>query len=409
MMTKKNLTDKLARFSNQLITHQTETSKPTVKIPTRYTTLAECLNADLISRDEGSYCLIQSSLQENETYGRKSVLLNLDTVMMDAFSKEKDEMHCDPKQLLFFDIETTGVSGSGAVPFLIGCGSIIEKEFVVRQYLLADYNDETAMLEDLLDELTSDKILVTYNGASFDLPFVKDRMIINRVARDLPLAGHIDLLHSTRRIFKKRLKDCSLTNIEREIFDFHRQDDIPGYLVPSVFFEWLNSDSLELMPLVVEHNKYDIFSLYLLLYELLELFKTEGETLSEIDDLHALSKLFYHKQEKEKSKKIFKVIHQTDKISPEILLYQSLIFKKEKDFKKAISLWEQITELDTKESVTANIELSKYYEHHQKQYPLSLKYAQKAEISRSDSGRQKSALQHRISRLFSKIEKISDK
>ncbi|KAA3633746.1 MAG: hypothetical protein DWP97_08445 [Calditrichaeota bacterium] len=408
-MTKKNLTDKLARFSNQIISQQTETPKVTPKIPKRYQTLAESLDADLISRDEGSYCLIQSSLQDNETYGTKPVLLNLDTVLMDVFSKEKDEMHFDPNQLLFFDIETTGVSGSGAVPFLIGCGSLFENEFVVRQYLLADYTDETAMLEDLLDELTADKVLVTYNGASFDLPFVKDRMIINRVTRNIPLAGHIDLLHSTRRIFKKRLKDCSLTNIEREIFGFHRQDDIPGYLVPSVFFEWLNSDSLELMPLVVEHNKYDIFSLYLLLYELIQVFQSEGETLSEIDDLHALSKLFYNKQENEKSKKIFKVIHQSEKISPEILLYQSLIYKKEKDYNKAKALWEKISELETKESFTANIELSKFYEHHQKDNHRSLKYAQKAEMYCPDSERQKTALHHRISRLFSKIEKISDK
>jgi len=295
-----HLTEKLNRLKNHL--GDNSQSKPRVNIPARYTAFAKTLGGELITTEIGNYCLIRSLFPVGYKHGNHKITRAglKEALPVAAFNTTGSYALVNPKSLLFVDTETTGLGGSGTVAFLIGIGRITGDGFEVLQYLIPDYGDETAMLENIF-EMFSDKIsVVTFNGASFDLPLIKERLIINRVGRKLKYQHHLDLLHSSRRLFKRRLKCCNLTNLERELFEFHRKDDIPGYLVPSVFFDWLNNEDLTSMNAVIEHNRLDIVSLFFLSGLISEAYMSQGKSLEHSEDLHSLSRWYSRCKERDR-------------------------------------------------------------------------------------------------------------
>ena len=107
---------------------------------------------------------------------------------------------------VFFDLETTGLSGgAGTLAFLVGCAWFdAEGSFVTRQFLLARHADERALLEAVAAELGRAGALVSFNGKSFDAPLLEGRYLFHRLAwrgRELP---HVDVLHAARRFWKPR-------------------------------------------------------------------------------------------------------------------------------------------------------------------------------------------------------------
>jgi uncharacterized protein YprB with RNaseH-like and TPR domain len=278
-MNSDNLKNKLRRFDSHI--QPAGKRSETAPAPDHYQLMAEHLGGELVSNYAGVYCLVRTRYSRQYRHGALELApdRSLRPLTRSAFTVQAQPGRVDPSSLLFLDTETTGLGGAGAVAFLVGCGSLVDNEFEVRQYLIPDYSDETAVLEAVLTELGEDKTVVTYNGAAFDLPLLRGRMIVNRVARDIPTADHIDLLHSARRLFRRRLADCTLTNVERELFDFHRDDDVPGYLIPSIYFDWLSERRLDNMVGVLEHNRLDIVSLWFLVNHIARAFESDGASL----------------------------------------------------------------------------------------------------------------------------------
>jgi len=134
-------------------------------------------------------------------------------------------------RLAFFDIETTGLSGgTGTWVILAGLGSYEDGAFRMRQYFLADIAHERAMLSMLAADLARFEGLVTYNGRSFDMPFVQARMTLTRVVYPCQGHAHFDLLHAVRRVYRHRLEACRLADVERHLLRISRLDDVPGNL-----------------------------------------------------------------------------------------------------------------------------------------------------------------------------------
>ncbi len=159
----------------------------------------------------------------------------------------------------FFDLETTGLSGgAGTVAFLAAFGRFEGKALLVRQYFMRDYPDEPAFLERCRVELDSSTVLASYNGRTFDEPLLRTRFVVNRMR---PVSGpHVDALHAARRLWRKRLPDCSLGTVEAAL-GRERGRDIPGELVPEVWFEYLRRGDDDRMGLVLSHNAEDVASL----------------------------------------------------------------------------------------------------------------------------------------------------
>lgn len=401
-----NLRKKLHRFDNLITTRKK--NRPSNNTPEHYTNLARALGGELITNYAGAYCMVRTFYSGSYRHGR----LALPTAQLErsltrsAFAMKELPGSVKVSSLLFVDTETTGLGGSGAVAFLVGCASVTENGFEVRQYLMPDYSDEAAMLEAVLEEVTSDKTLVTYNGAAFDLPLLRGRMIVNRVAREVPMADHLDLLHAARRLFRRRLKDCSLTNVERELFDYHREDDVPGYLIPSIYFDWLDSRKSDGLIGVLEHNRLDIVSLWFLAAMVAEAFETDGSSLDAADDLHSLARVYSRRKHHDK---VVDLCRRRDEMSsgvaqPDVTLFQAQALKRAGEKEQAVPLWRSLSGGESREAYWADLELAMYYEHTAGNYPQALRFAQAALRICRYSKSHRDRLNHRIKRLTARLK-----
>ncbi len=163
-------------------------------------------------------------------------------------------------KILFLDTETTGLAGgTGTIPFLVGVSWWEDDELITRQYFLPEPGHETAMLADLAQLAGRFEVLVTFNGASFDLPLLRTRARLNRM--DDPLANLVvwDLLVPSRRLWGNRLPDCRQQTLESEVCGLSRGGgDIEGSRIPQVWFDFLASGQAGLLPRVMTHNRRDM-------------------------------------------------------------------------------------------------------------------------------------------------------
>ena len=164
----------------------------------------------------------------------------------------------DREYFKFMDIETKGLSNVPII--LIGVSEIKGNKIISSQYFLRDYSEEEAILDGYLSHLDEDSVHVTFNGKSFDVPFIRNRCIYNRIDADLDLP-HIDLMHFAKNLWSDELPNCKLQTIEREFFFFEREDDVPGQYIPGYYDTYLSKNNIGPIVPIIEHNRQDIVSL----------------------------------------------------------------------------------------------------------------------------------------------------
>jgi len=170
---------------------------------------------------------------------------------------------CVPEELtlqdvIFLDIETTGLNNSPL--FLIGTMVWEMDGLEMRQYLARNYAEEAAVISLFIETCASKKLLITFNGKSFDFPFIRTRAITNGVPFNLEPA-HFDLLHECRRIWKDVLPNCKLQTLEKRICNRLRYSDIPGDMIPEVYHEYVRTENAWLIVEVLKHNMLDIVAM----------------------------------------------------------------------------------------------------------------------------------------------------
>jgi uncharacterized protein YprB with RNaseH-like and TPR domain len=102
--------------------------------------------------------------------------------------------------------------------------------------------------------------LITFNGKSYDAPFLAGRAVVHGVKVALP-ARHLDLLHASRRRWKGRLSDFRLTTLELHVCRRRRSGDVPGEEVPGLYHDYVrNGDPYRLIP-VFHHNMLDVITM----------------------------------------------------------------------------------------------------------------------------------------------------
>jgi len=173
------------------------------------------------------------------------------------------------QDLLFFDLETTGLSGgAGTVAFLAAFGRLIpraagtktgplpEHDLHITQYLLQDYPGENDFLEAVLAEFAGSPLIVSYNGKAFDSQILKTRCLMNAIQP--PQYLHADLLHPARRLWKRLLENCSQATIEEQVLGLDRSGDVSGALAPEIWFDFLRTGRTGPLMAICEHNRRDI-------------------------------------------------------------------------------------------------------------------------------------------------------
>jgi uncharacterized protein YprB with RNaseH-like and TPR domain len=213
-----------------------------------------------------------SSLLEHDKYANKAEKV-LNDLNSDDFtskinfikenSKNKDNLlkcACEipEENFKFMDIETLGLSNVPII--LIGLAEIKEKNIITHQYLLRDKSEEPALISEFLKHLNSDSVFVTFNGKSFDVPYIKNRAAYYRIDYPYKLINY-DLMYYARNLWKDTLPNCQLQTIEREIFNIKRDDDVPGAYIPGYWETYHAENNIGPLVPIVEHNRLDVVNL----------------------------------------------------------------------------------------------------------------------------------------------------
>jgi uncharacterized protein YprB with RNaseH-like and TPR domain len=296
----------------------------------------------------------------------------------------------DLKEAVFIDCETTGLAGGvGTYAFLVGLGYLSEKDFWVEQYFMQDFHQERAVLSAVAERLSRFKFLISFNGKCYDLPLMENRFLINRLDFDSTQWFHLDLLFPCRRLWKRRIGECSLSNLEHQVLGVQRKIDVPSFMVPQIYFDYLRSGEVEPLIPVFHHNVHDILSLLRLSFLIDQ--ALEDFTLAEIkdpQDLYSLGRIHYHLGNYQASERCLQQAI-SENLSPEWRLSAHInlafVYKRTGYIKKAKEIWHNLSVGEFPFSLLAHEELAKYYEHKTKEYHKALFFVEKA-ISHLNSG-----------------------
>ncbi len=177
------------------------------------------------------------------------------------------EPEAGPPRLLFLDLETTGFSST---PLFLA-GTVFEHEGLMRslQYLARDYSEEKALLSLLDEQMRNFDVCVTFNGKSFDIPYIRDRAAYHGISLQASPEQY-DLLHVARRHWKNRLPDCRLVTLETHILGRSRIGDVPGREVPCIYHDFVHTKDARQLKGVLRHNMVDCISMAQLFISLAE-------------------------------------------------------------------------------------------------------------------------------------------
>ncbi len=163
---------------------------------------------------------------------------------------------------LFLDLETCGFSGTPL--FLTGALRIREGRVEVIQLVARHYAEEASVVAASLDLLREHPLLVTFNGKSYDLPFLRERAVRHGMDPVEP-AGHLDLLHAARRRWRDVLPDCRLQTLETRFTGLRRAGDVPGSEVPERYHAFVRGGPASDLVPVLRHNLLDLITLVTLM------------------------------------------------------------------------------------------------------------------------------------------------
>jgi uncharacterized protein YprB with RNaseH-like and TPR domain len=225
----------------------------------------------------------------------------------------------DPSQWLFLDTETTGlVGGSGTYAFLVGLAWWDSGGLQVEQLFMRDFGEEHSLLLALDERLAERRVLVTFNGKSFDWPLLETRFRMTRSISPRIPATHLDFLHPARQLWRPRLSSVRLSELERHVLhvspgsklDWTRDGDMNSGDIPEAYFSFVRGGLCAPLVPVFQHNQMDLRGLAALAGHVLEILAGPGKDAEAADDGHhsldmyGLSRLLTQRGEHGRARKV---------------------------------------------------------------------------------------------------------
>lgn len=341
--------------------------------------------------------------------------------------------------LLFFDLETTGLSGgAGTVAFLVGCGYFDGAGFHARQYFLAGYEAEHELLVSLAAFAAQFGGLVTFNGRTFDVPLIDTRYLFHRLESPFSAMPHFDMLHPARKLWRRRRAgaapdgewpdlamadgtSCALGALEEAILGVRRVDDVPGSEIPSRYFRYLRSGNLEPLNAVFEHNRLDLVSLAALMGVAMRMVDDGPEEIATPHEALALGQIYDALGRSAQAEACFAraaglgdVPWRAETVERDIranaLRRLAIRQRREGRYGEAAGAWAGVLDAGGDERITqeARRALAIHHEHRARDLEAARQYAQRA-LACERNPAQADALRHRLARLERKLDQTKNR
>jgi hypothetical protein len=352
-----------------------------------HTDLTEILGGEWLETPYGRTLYLHQTLDPQAMQGNIPLqCTKIDPGVLDLFNVTHvlENSAITPTQICFFDTETSSLNlGSGAFVFLTGFSHFQEDGSVnVDQFFLPHPSEERAFIYAVQEFMDNFSILTSYNGKSFDVPMLRSRFIFNDM-EDIGLEKtHLDLLFLARSLWKRRLESCRLVEIEASILQFKRTgDDVPGWLVPILYQDFLREGDAAPLQSVFYHNAQDVVSLAALFNVVHSMLDRETAFPTEHPDDYASLAYLYEKLSDFKSAEDYYstyFIAASDTVDPEVMYDYAWMQRRKENWTEAVKYWQLAAE---KEHLPSMVELAKYYEHHEKDVPQALQWVEKVKMN----------------------------
>jgi uncharacterized protein YprB with RNaseH-like and TPR domain len=396
---------RVARVNERLALKYEETySEPIQHAPEPHEYgLSSTLTGQAVETEHGSHWETETFYASHRRHGSADVgaLSDLPHDLLEAIS-EGAAPSAPPAEWAFLDTETTGLAGgTGTCAFLVGVGRITPDGFRVRQFFMRDYAEEASLLAALAEHLAPFRVLITYNGRTFDQPLLETRYRLNRTRPPFAkMAHHVDLLYGARRLWKLRYESCRLVDLETQVLGYERQGDVPGSLIPYLYFEYLRTRQSGRLQPVFEHNALDILSLACLTGIVPPAFKDSG-VLQHGSEIVGMARWLLRTGEASEARALF--ARAVDAGLPDVLLFRTLweiaaLDRKLGAEEQAVAAWTELATARNPYRVKALEELAKYEEHRGKNAARALDWT-RAALQHEDTPE----LRHREQRLAKKV------
>ncbi|MGN0436340.1 MAG: ribonuclease H-like domain-containing protein, partial [Wujia sp.] len=164
----------------------------------------------------------------------------------------------NPKDIVLFDIETTGFAAETTSLYLIGCGHYTDGRWQITQWFNDDGNSEKEIIESFLRFIKGYKYLLNYNGDGFDIPYIDKK----RSMLDIPIPfDELESLDLYKQI--RGFKDIlHLDNLKQKTIEkfigINRLDKYSGGDLIKVYLDYLNTDNETKKKLLLQHNYEDL-------------------------------------------------------------------------------------------------------------------------------------------------------
>jgi len=283
---------------------------------------------------------------------------------------------------------------------------------------MRNHGEEPSLLLGILERLEQRRVLITFNGKSFDWPLLQTRFQMTRVRAVPELSAHLDLLHPARQIWRLSLKSVALAQLERHVLQLDRGQDIPSETIPQRYFDFLRGGPPEAMAEVFRHNQLDLCGLAYLALRISDVLDDPESKDCGAGELFGISRMLQRRGDNSSAERIYQRALTEGLPEAAQMIAQrelALLAKRGRNFELSNALWEKLLG-DSTEGLKAYEQLAIYYEHHaslpQKAAALSrealvmLQEAFRAGRVPSQKYRQwHASFQHRLSRLTSKANK----
>ncbi len=408
-----SISDKLKALGVSRGTDSITSSKQlkTVSFP-----IEEILDGTWETTRKGEIYTVTKRYPKDTRHGIVSLNQSIDLAPIAAYAKDKRIEQCSMEEIAFLDTETTGLSGgTGTYSFLIGIGRYKNDCFEFKQFFLQNPSEETVQLEAVGAYLAPCKAIATYNGKSFDVPLLNNRYTLNTTPSPFSELSHIDLYHLSRRLWKRRLASCTLNAVEKHVIRINRtDDDIPGWMIPDIYWNYLQDQDARPLKNIFYHNEIDVVSLAALLIHIANLLHAPIDNAADQpEDLLSIAKLHADIGNLENAAECYHHGLCSDNLPEkhwlESIKELSFLHKKRGELDDAMQLWEKAA---SKGEIYACIELAKVFEHRYRRYALAKEWTLTAiglagspEFPQYKRILLLPELEHRLNRLQRKMEK----
>ncbi len=339
------------------------------------------IGGELQSNDDGHYILRQKRFPLEFNHGIEiRTFLDLTPQHLVYLAKDARLAQASPESVLLLDTETTGLAGgTGTVPFMVGLAFFQDDHLHVEQYVLHEPGHERAMLRPIRERFESCSALVSFNGKTYDLPLLHNRLVLNRI-EPVEINNHIDLLHTVRRFWRRRLDSCSLQSIEQHVLGLQRTGDVPGALIPSLYFQFLRDGNLQPLVPVFQHNSMDLVSLVSFMTVIAHFFDSPQSIHHNQADMMGILRTLDDLGLGDELEAFFQRLFELNiTANEEMTILRAQNLKRLNRWQDAIHLYHDMIDNGRRLHFHAYIELAKIYEHRQRDFDKALDMVQRAQ------------------------------